>query len=71
MAEEAPAHVSGVRKGEEISEDEGKEPGRHDTEVDPQTGRPAGTSDARDSSAIDPQDSVTGGSDMQTGDQGG
>jgi hypothetical protein len=71
MAEEAPAHVGGVRKGEEIVEEEGKEPGRKDTGVDPKTGRPYGTSDARDSSAVDPQDPVAGGPNLQTGDQGG
>jgi len=72
MAEEAPAHVGGVRKGEEIVEEEGKEPGRQDTGADPKTGRPAGTSDARDSSSVDPQDPVTPGApNMQTGDQGG
>jgi len=72
MAEEAPADGSGVRKGEEIVEEEGKEPGRYDTGIDPKTGRPAGTSDARDSSSIDPQDPTTEGApNLQTGDQGG
>jgi hypothetical protein len=71
MAEEAPAHVGGVRKGEEIVGEEGKEPGRHDTEVDPKTGRPAGTSDARDSTGVDPTDLVTSGPEMPSGDQGG
>ena len=72
MAEETPAHVPGVRKGEEMVEEEGKEPGRQDTGVDPKTGRPAGASDARDSSSVDPQDPVTPGApNLQTGDQGG
>lgn len=51
----APTHTSGTRKGEDIKDDEGKEPGRSDTGT---TGadRPAGESDARDSTAINPGD---------------
>lgn len=51
----APTHSPGTRKGEEIKDEEGKEPGRYDAGT---TGadRPAGTSDARDSTAINPDD---------------
>jgi len=56
----APTHTPGTRQGEEIKGEEGKESGRHDagtTHAD----RPAGTSEARDSTAInaDDVDSVT------------
>jgi hypothetical protein len=60
-----PAHSAGVRKGEDIKEDDGKEPGREDAGA---TGadRPAGTSTARDSTAINPDDveSSSGGPNM-------
>jgi hypothetical protein len=58
---DAPTHTPGTRQGEEIKDEEGKESGRHDagtTHAD----RPAGTSDARDSTAINP-DSVESGDD--------
>ncbi len=50
-----PSHTPGTRQGEEISGEEGKEPGRDDAGT---TGadRPAGTSTARDSTAINPGD---------------
>ena len=57
----APTHTAGTRQGEEIKDDEGKEPGRQDagtTHAD----RPSGTSDARDSTSINP-DSVESGDD--------
>ena len=62
MAErEAPAHVEGVRKGEEIIEEEGKEPGRtHTGYAETPAGRPHGTSDARDDTGVDPKEPVTG-----------
>jgi hypothetical protein len=52
-----PDHHPGTRKGEEIVEEEGKEPGRKDTGT---TGadRPAGESTARDSTRINPQDPI-------------
>ncbi|HEY7912148.1 MAG TPA: hypothetical protein VIG62_09585 [Blastocatellia bacterium] len=51
-----PTHEPGVRKGEEIIEQEGKESGRHEKG---QTGadRPAGGSTARDSTRVNPDDS--------------
>ncbi|MBV8857499.1 MAG: hypothetical protein JOZ02_11260 [Acidobacteria bacterium] len=62
---DAPTHTTGTRKGENIKDDEGKEPGRHDagtTHAD----RPAGTSEARDSTGINPDDvdSTTGSPKM-------
>jgi hypothetical protein len=61
----APTHTPGTRQGEEIKDEEGKEPGRQDAGT---TGadRPAGTSDARDSTAINPDDveSATDGPNM-------
>lgn len=49
------SHDIGTGKGEEKSGTEGKESGRHDTGT---TGadRPAGTSTARDSTSINPED---------------
>jgi hypothetical protein len=62
MAEqEAPAHVEGVRKGEEMVDEEGREPGRAQTgHDDTPAGRPHGTSDARDDTSIDPQEPISG-----------
>ncbi|MGH9945060.1 MAG: hypothetical protein ACRD9R_22145 [Pyrinomonadaceae bacterium] len=61
----APTHHPGTRKGEDIKDEEGKEPGRSDAGT---TGaaRPAGKSDARDSTAINPGDveSSSGGPNM-------
>ena len=63
MADEAPAHVPGVRKGEEMIEEEGREPGRVATGTDPTpAGRPYGTSTARDDTGVDPQEPTSGGS---------
>ena len=60
-----PAHSPGTRKGEEISSADGKEAGRQDAGT---TGadRPAGESDSRDSTAINPDDveSSSGGPSM-------
>ena len=49
-----PAHMPGTRKGEELKEHEGKEPGRHEDESGSGTDRPAGTSSARDSTSVSP-----------------
>jgi hypothetical protein len=48
---DAPAHDTGVRKGEDIIQDEGKEAGRHE-KGETGAGRPAGGSTARDSTRI-------------------
>lgn len=53
---ESPTHEPGTRKGENIKDSDGKEPGRHD-EGTTHADRPAGSSTARDSTAINP-DSV-------------
>jgi hypothetical protein len=50
---DAPAHSPGTGKGEEISDRDGKESGRHDTGTSG-AGRPAGGSTARDSTKINP-----------------
>ena len=60
-----PAHSTGVRRGEDIKDEDGKEPGREEkgtTHAD----RPAGTSSARDSTVINPDDveSSSGGPSM-------
>lgn len=54
-----PTHTPGTRKGEDIKEQDGKEPGREDTGT---TGadRPAGTSTARDATMINPDDVESG-----------
>lgn len=44
----------GVRKGEEMPDSEGKEPGRHERE-ETEAGRPAGGSTARDSTGVNPE----------------
>jgi hypothetical protein len=74
--ESAPSAVtdpgdSPQRSGEEIKEDEGKEAGREDLGTKGQSDRPVGTSDARDSTGVDPQETVTGGPTQPAGDQGG
>jgi hypothetical protein len=48
-----PHHSTGTRKGEEIQEGEGKEPGREDTGKS-HADRPAGTRTSRDSTSINP-----------------
>jgi hypothetical protein len=63
---------SRTRRGEEVIEEEGKEPGRHDLGTKGRSERPYGTSTARDATGIDPQDPID--SDMPNaipGDQGG
>lgn len=60
-----PTHSTGVARGEDIKDRDGKEPGREDagtTHAD----RPAGGSTARDSTTINPDDveSSSGGPSM-------
>jgi hypothetical protein len=52
---DTPTHTPGTRKGEEITEDEGKEPGRYE-KGETGAGRPSGGSTARDSTGINPED---------------
>ena len=62
---DSPAHAPGTRKGEEITKDDGREPGREEKGAS-HAGRPAGERTARDSTGINPDDveSKTGGPKM-------
>lgn len=51
----APTHSPGTRKGEEIASEDGKEAGRDDSGTSG-ADRPTGTSTARDSTGINPED---------------
>jgi len=42
------------RRGEDMSDDDGKEAGRHDMGTKGESGRPVGMSDERDQSGVDP-----------------
>jgi hypothetical protein len=60
------------RRGEDVKEREGNEPGRHDLGPRGQSQRPSGTSDQRASTGVDPQDLADEGMPGTfTGDQGG
>lgn len=48
---------STTRRGEDVVKSEGKEEGRQDIGTEGESQRPVGTSDERDSTAVDPQDS--------------
>ncbi len=50
-----PTHTPGTRKGENIKDKDGKESGRQDSGTTG-AGRPSGSSTARDSTAINPDD---------------
>jgi hypothetical protein len=60
-----PTHTMGTRQGEQIKDEDGKESGREDTGKT-HADRPSGTSDARDSTGINPGDveSSSGGPSM-------
>ena len=58
-----------TQRGEDASEDDGKEAGRQDAGTQGPTNRPVGTSDARDTTGVDPQEPVTDSPPM--GGQGG
>jgi len=64
-SDDSPAHAPGTRKGEEITQEDGKESGREEQGAS-HAGRPAGGRTARDSTGINPEDveSVTGGPKM-------
>lgn len=62
---------STTRRGEDVRDDEGQEPGRRDAGTKGESGRPVGVSDERDSSAVDPQESQDDAPTTPTGDQGG
>ena len=59
------------RRGEDISDHDGKEDGRIDQGSEGQAQRPAGTSTAENVTGVDPQESQSGTPTMQPGDQGG
>lgn len=61
---------SASRRGEDVGEDE-QERGRADEGTTGASERPVGTSDARDSTGVDPQESSDESPTMPTGDQGG
>lgn len=65
------AGQSSTRRGEEVSGQEGKEAGRHDTGTQGESQRPTGTSTARDSTGVDPQEPIEESPSLQPGDQGG
>jgi hypothetical protein len=69
QGEMAPEGVgeSVAHHGENMIEEEGKEPGRYDTGVDEKTGRPYGKSTARDATGVDPQEPIDEDSPTLTG----
>jgi hypothetical protein len=62
---------SPTRSGENIIDAEGKEEGREAEGTKGQSERPVGSSDPRDSTGVNPQETVTGGPTQPAGDQGG
>jgi hypothetical protein len=50
-----PARPPNMRRGEDVVKNEGREPGRHDVEKTG-AGRPAGRSEARDATLVNPED---------------
>ena len=62
--------VSMTRRGEDVEKQE-DEPGRDDTGTKGASDRPTGVSDTRASTAVDPNDTESGGPTMPAGDQGG
>jgi hypothetical protein len=63
---------STTRRGEDVGTQEGKEPGRSDTGTQGESQRPVGTSTARDSTGVNPQEPIDQESPtLPHGDQGG
>ncbi|HEY1920658.1 MAG TPA: hypothetical protein VGH27_34235 [Streptosporangiaceae bacterium] len=63
---------SSTTRGEDMQERDGKEAGRENGPPQGESERPTGTSTARDSTGVDPQDPVDDDSPgLQPGDQGG
>lgn len=56
-----------AHRGENMIEEEGKEPGRFDTGTQGPTNRPVGKSTARDSTGIDPQEPIDDSSPVLPG----
>jgi hypothetical protein len=59
-----------TRRGEDVDRQE-DEPGRDDAGTKGPSDRPVGTSDERDSTSVDPNDTESGGPTLPAGDQGG
>jgi hypothetical protein len=59
-----------TRRGEDVDKQE-DEPGRDETGTQGPSDRPAGVSDERDSTSVDPSETESGGPTMPAGDQGG
>jgi hypothetical protein len=62
---------SSTRRGETVSQQEGKDAGRTDTGTQGESQRPTGTSTARSYTGVDPQEPITDSPIQQAGDQGG
>jgi hypothetical protein len=58
---------STTRRGEDVAQDEGNQPGRHDGPPQGQSQRPTGGSDAREFTGVNPQEPRT----EDSGNQGG
>ena len=58
------------RRGEDVDRQEDEE-GRDDAGTKGPSDRPVGTSDERDSTSVDPNDTESGGPTLPAGDQGG
>jgi hypothetical protein len=59
-----------TRRGEDVDKQE-DEPGRDETGTKGPSDRPVGSSDERDSTSVDPDDTGSGGPTLPAGDQGG
>jgi hypothetical protein len=59
-----------TRRGEDVDKQEDEE-GREETGTKGPSDRPVGTSDERDSTSVDPEDTESGGPTLPAGDQGG
>lgn len=60
------AGASTNRSGQDVKADDGKETGRTDYGTKGASDRPTGTSEGRDSTGVDAQDSTTGGPTLPT-----
>lgn len=76
VTDEVPDSPMGVgesttRRGEDMVDDDGKEKGRQEAGTAGESGRPVGTSDERDATAVDPHDAQEDTPTTPSGDQGG
>lgn len=60
MGDQDPDDVgdSTTRRGEDVESDVGREAGRHQAGTQGETDRPVGTSTARDTTGVDPQEAI-------------